>query len=340
MVKIKDIAERCGVSIATVSKALHGTSDLNPKTVEYVRSVAKEMGYIPNASARLLKTNRSYNIGVLFVDSTSSGLEHEYFSSILNSIKNESENHGYDITFISHHFGSNLGGNKVTFYEHAKYRNVDGVIIASVDFKDPEVIQLVDSEIPTVTIDYLFDGKSSVVSDNIQGVREIVNYLVKCGHKKIAFITGEDTSVTRNRVTSFYRTCDENGIKVRDEYVKRGKYHVPKESGIATRELLALEDRPTVIMYPDDYSLLGGITEIEKKGLSIPDDISIVGYDGIKLSRLLRPELTTFVQNSTEIGIQATKKLIEIIEHPKSSYSESIPIQGKLQIGKTVKDIN
>ena len=340
MVKIKDIAERCGVSIASVSKALHGTSDLNPNTAEYIRNVAKEMGYVPNASARLLKTNRSYNIGVLFVDSTSSGLEHEYFSSILNSIKNESENHGYDITFISHHFGNNQAGGHLTFYEHAKYRNVDGVIIASVDFKDPEVIQLVESDIPTVTIDYLFDGKSSVVSDNIQGVREIVNYLVDCGHKRIAFITGEDTSVTRNRVTSFYRTCDERGIKVREDYIKRGKYHVPKDSGLATRELLSLDEKPTVIMYPDDYSLLGGVTEIEKSGMSIPDDISIVGYDGIKLSRLVRPELTTFVQNSTEIGIQAARKLIEIIEHPKSSYSESIPIQGKLQIGKTVKKIN
>ena len=85
MVKIKDIAEQCGLSIASVSKALHGESDLNPKTAEYIRNVAREMGYIPNASARLLKTNKSYNIGVLFVDDTSSGLGHEYFSSILNS---------------------------------------------------------------------------------------------------------------------------------------------------------------------------------------------------------------------------------------------------------------
>ncbi len=335
MVKIKDIAERCGVSIASVSKALHGTSDLNPNTAEYIRNVAREMGYIPNASARLLKTNRSYNIGVLFVDDTSSGLEHEYFSSILNSIKDESEKQGYDITFISHHFGKD----HLSFFEHAKYRNVDGVIIASVDFKDPEVIELIESDIPTVTIDYVFDGKSSVISDNIQGVREIVNYLVQCGHRKIAFITGEDTSVTRNRITSFYKTCEANGITVRDNYVKRARYHLPKESGIATRELLALDDRPTVIMYPDDYSLLGGITEIEKEGLLIPDDISIVGYDGIKLSRLLRPELTTFVQNSTEIGVQAAKKLIEIIEQPKLSFSESIPILGHLQKGKTVKEI-
>lgn len=335
MVKIKDIAEKCGLSIASVSKALHGDSDLNPKTAEYIRSVAKEMGYIPNASARLLKTNRSYNIGVLFVDETNSGLEHEYFSSILNSIKDEAEKHGYDITFISHHFGKN----ELTFYEHAKYRNVDGVIIASVDFKDEEVIRLVDSEIPTVTIDYDFNGKSSVVSDNIQGVRDIVDYLVKMGHRKIAFITGEDTSVTQKRLASFYRTCAEHGIEVKDEYIKRGRYHVPKVSGTATRELLALPERPTVIMYPDDYSLLGGATEIEKNKLTIPGDISIVGYDGIKLSRLLRPEITTYVQNSQEIGIQAIRKLIDLIENPKTALAERISVKGGLQIGRTVKEL-
>ena len=336
MVKIKDIADKCGLSIASVSKALHGKSDLNPKTAEYIRNVAKEMGYVPNASARLLKTNRSYNIGVLFVDETSSGLEHEYFASMLNSIKDESEKLGYDITFISHHFGRN----PLTFYEHAKYRNVDGVIIASVDFKDPEVVKLVESEIPTVTIDYVFNDRSSVISDNIQGVKDIVDYLVKMGHTKIAFIAGDDTSVTQKRLTSFYRTCAEHGIEVPDDFVKKGRYHIPQISGAATRELLALHERPTVIMYPDDYSLLGGITEIEKQGLKIPDDISIVGYDGIKLSRLLRPVITTYVQNSIEIGIQATRMLVDLIENPKTALAERVSVKGGLQIGKTVKDLN
>lgn len=336
MVKIKDVAERCGLSIASVSKALHGNSDLNPKTAEYIRSVAKEMGYVPNASARLLKTNKSHNIGVLFVDETSSGLEHEYFASMLNAIKDQAEELGYDITFISHRFNESF----LTFYEHAKYRNVDGVIIASVDFKDPEVVKLVESEIPTVTIDYDFNGKSSVVSDNIQGEKDIVDYLAKMGHKKIAFIKGDDTSVTQKRVASFYRACKDNNIDVKEEYVKQGRYHIPKVSGAITRELLELKERPTVIMYPDDYSLLGGITEIERQGLKIPNDISVVGYDGIKLSRLLRPIVTTYVQNSIEIGKQSIRKLVEMIENPKTAIAEVITVKGTLQEGQTVKKIN
>ena len=335
MVRIKDIAQKCGLSIASVSKALSGKSDLNPKTVEYICQVAKEMGYIPNATARALKTNRSYNLGILFVDTTSSGLEHEYFSAILNDIKVESEKNGFDITFISNHVGKDT----LTYYEHAKYRNCDCVIIASVDFHNPEVIRLVESEIPTVTIDYEFNGRSSVVSDNIQGIKDIVEYVVSLGHKKIAYIHGEDTDVTQKRVASFYRTCMDNGITVNEEYVKEGRYHIPKLSGIATRELLELEDRPTCIIYPDDYSLLGGMTEIEKHGLKIPEDISIVGYDGIRLSRLLRPELTTFVQDTKQIGILATRKLVDIIENPKASIPERILVKGRLQVGKTVKAV-
>ena len=169
---------------------------------------------------------------------------------------------------------------------------------------------------------------------------DIVNYLAKMGHKKIAFIKGDETSVTQKRVSSFYRACEENGIQVKEEYVKEGRYHLPKVSAIATRELLALKDRPTVIIYPDDYSLLGGITIIEKNGLRIPDDISIVGYDGIKLSRLIRPIITTYVQDSVEIGRQSARKLIEIIENPKSSIPEQMIIKGWLQEGQTVKDIN
>ena len=90
-------------------------------------------------------------------------------------------------------------------------------------------------------------------------------------------------------------------------------------------------------MYPDDYSLLWGITEIEKHGLKIPEDISIVGYDGIKLSRLLRPIITTYVQNSTEIGIQATKKLIGLIENPKITIVDRTLVSGRLQTGETVR---
>ena len=102
MPSLKDLAKECGVSVATVSKALNDQPDISPATRERVRAAAHRMGYLPNAAARSLKTNRTYNLGVLFVDERQSGLTHEYFSAVLDSFKVEAEKHGYDITFINH----------------------------------------------------------------------------------------------------------------------------------------------------------------------------------------------------------------------------------------------
>ncbi len=336
MVTIKDISKRCGVSAATVSKALNGYPDIGEETAEYIRSVAKEMGYLPNATARALKTNRSNNLGVLFVDQTHCGLTHEYFSSVLNSFKVEAESRGFDVTFIS----KNIGRFEMSYYEHCKYRNCDGVVIASVNFKDPDVVELVSSEIPTVTIDHVFDNRTAILSDNIECIRQLVHYLYECGHRRIAYIHGEDTSVTQKRLASFHRTCAELGIETPDEYVKQAFYHDPKASGLATRELLSLPVRPTCIMYPDDFSFIGGMNEIERHGLEIPDDISVVGHDGIYLSEVLRPRLTTLKQDTETLGKKAAEKLIEAIVSPKTYIPQQLTVPTYLVEGRTVKKLN
>ena len=335
MVTIKDISKRCGVSAATVSKALNGYTDIGEETAEYVRNVAKEMGYLPNATARALKTNRSNNIGVLFVDQTHCGLTHEYFSSVLNSLKEEAESRGFDITFIS----KNIGQFQMSYYEHCRYRHCDGVVIASVNFKDPDVIELVNSEIPTVTIDHVFDNRTAILSDNVECICNMVRYLYKCGHRRIAYIHGEDTSVTQKRLASFYKTCLELGIDVPEEYIRGAVYHDPKASGLATRELLELAVRPTCIMYPDDFSFIGGMNEIERHGLEIPDDISVVGHDGIYLSQVLRPRLTTLKQDTETLGKEAAVKLIEAIVSPKTFIPQQVVVNAQLIEGRTVKNL-
>ncbi len=335
MVTIKDISKRCGVSAATVSKALNGYKDIGEETAEYVRNVAKEMGYLPNAAARALKTNRSNNIGVLFVDQTHCGLTHEYFSSVLNSFKEEAESRGFDITFIS----KNIGTFQMSYYEHCKYRNCDGVVIASIDFKDPDVIELVNSEIPTVTIDHVFDNRTAILSDNVDCIGKLLHYIYDNGHRRIAYIHGEDTSVTQKRLASFYKQCMSLGLEVLQDYVQPALYHDPKSSGLATRKLLSLPVPPTCIMYPDDFSIIGGINEIEKQGLSIPDDISVAGHDGIYLSQVLRPRLTTLKQNTKLLGKEAAAKLIEAIESPKTYIPQQVVVPTQLVEGKSVKNI-
>jgi LacI family transcriptional regulator len=335
MVTMKDVASKCGVSLATVSKALNGYADIGSDTTELVRATARDMGYLPNSAARALKTNRSYNMGVLFVDKTRSGLAHEYFSSVLNSLKVEAERLGYDITFIS----KDIGNFKMDYYEHARYRNCDGVVIASVDFADPDVIRLVESDLPVVTIDHVFNNRTAILSDNVGSLEEIVKAVYDKGHRKIAFIHGEDTAVTQKRLGTFYKSCMKLGIDVPDEYVKAALYHDPKLSGLATRELLALKNRPTCILYPDDFSFLGGMTELERQGLRIPEDISVVGYDGILLSQALRPRLTTFRQDAENIGREAAARLVDEIETPKTFVPTQVIVSGFLLAGETVKQI-
>jgi len=332
VITLKQLSEICGTSVSTVSKAINGRPDVNPETAERIRQIANSLGYHPNAAARSLKTNRSYNIGVLFADH----INHEYFANVLDSIRDTAMDFGYDITFIC----NRIGTSKMSFYRHAAYRNCDGVVIAQARFEDPFIAELVVSDLPIVVIDHVFSGCVSVMSENVRSMVEIIRYVAGMGHRKIAFIHGEERGfVTQERIAGFYKGCMEQGIRIPEEYIFKGKYHQPKESGLATRALLSLPSPPTCILYPDDYSYLGGLSEIEKHGLSVPQDISAVGYDGIHLSELLRPKLTTYRQNAEEIGKVSVIKLIERIEQPDMDKEEHIIIKGSLQLGDTVRRI-
>ena len=333
MVSMKDIALRCGVSVATVSKALNGQRDIGEETRIRIEQAAKEMGYMTNAAARALKTNRTYHLGVLFVDERRSGLGHEYFSTMLESFKVEAESRGYDITFINH----NVGGKRSTYLQHCRYRSVDGVIIACVDFTDEQVRELVDSGIPLVTIDHVFDNRLAILSDNVNGLEALVHYIYEKGHRKIAFLHGENTAVTRRRLTGFHRACEELGLQIPEAYIRECVYHDPNRCAEATRELLELPDRPTCIIFPDDFSYIGGLRVLNEYGLRIPEDISTVGYDGIHLAKVLN--LTTYSQNTEQIGKTAADLLIRLIEHPKTTEIDRIMISGSLLQGTSVKDI-
>ncbi len=336
MVTITDISKACGVSRATVSKALNGAPDVAPRTAQRIREKARQLGYLPNATARALKVGRSYNIGVLFSDATGGGISHEYFSRILESVKAEAEALGYDITFIS----KDLGAMQMDYYEHAKYRSCDGVVIASADFTDPAIMRLAMSEIPTVTLDYTFDSRTSILSDNVRGMETLVRFVYENGHRKLAFIHGEITSVTQKRIASFKKTCAELGIPVPPEYIRPAVYHDPRSSGLATRALLELNERPTCIFYPDDLSFLGGMSELERHGISIPKDMSVVGYDGIPLSQVLRPRLSTYRQAAERMGQEAARRLVEQIEHPDTWLPQQITVEGELLRGDTVRRLD
>lgn len=333
MVSMKDIAQRCGVSVASVSKALNGQQDIGAETRERILRTADEMGYLTNSAARALKTNRTYHIGVLFVDERRSGLAHEYFSAVLNSLKEEAEARGYDITFINRH----AGNKSTTYLQHCRYRSLDGVVIACVDFDDPQVLELATSSLPVVTIDHVFNNRMAVVSDNVSGTEALVRHVYEQGHRRIAFIHGERTAVTENRLIGFYRACEELGVDVPEAYVIEGVYHDPDRCGELTQVLLELPEPPTCILLPDDFSAIGGLNAIQKIGLRVPEDISVTGYDGIHLASVMHPRLTTYYQDTDTLGRTAAAKLIELIEKPRTALLDRVIISGTLREGQSVR---
>ena len=330
---MKDVALACNVSVATVSKALNNHNDISEAKREEIKKKAKEMGYFPNISARALKTNRTYSIGVLFVDEARSGLTHDYFVAVLESFKVTAEKKGYDITFLN---CNKSRSNRLSYLEHARFRGFDGVVIACIDFSDPEVMELVESDIPVVTIDHLFNNRISIVSDNIKGMRDLLTYIYNHGHRKIAYIHGMESAVTSSRLSSFYKTAEELGLVIPDEYVKEAGYRDTDMTAKRTRELLDLKEPPTCIIFPDDYAAFGGINAIKKRGLRIPQDISVAGYDGIRVARQIEPAITTLAQNTKKLGRYAAEKLIGLIEKPKTTLIEQVIVQGELLEGATV----
>ena len=336
MVSLKDISADCGVSIATVSKALNNKSDIGEETKARVMESARRLGYFPNLAAKSLKTNRTQNIGVLFADAAQSGLTHDYFSFVLDSFKRAVERKGYDITFIN---SSKDGENRMTYLDRCRSRGFDGIVVASILFDDPEVQELVQSDVPMVTIDYALDNRTVVISDNAKGMRDLFQYIYGRGHRRIAYIHGEDCVVTANRLNSFLDSAQERGLTIPDAYMRMAPYRDTAAAFRRTEELLALPEPPTCILYPDDYASFGGMRAIRQAGLRIPDDISIAGYDGTRLAENLEPALTTIQQDTEEIGRIAAEQLVEIIEHPQEDTQQVFTVEGKLFEGATVRDL-
>lgn len=335
MVSMKDIAMVCGVSVATVSKALNDQSDIGKETKKRIRQAAEEMGYSPNTAAKMLKTNRSYNIGVLFNHEDYSGLTHDYYAFVLDSLKRTVEEKGYDITFVN----TSKGRAKATSYlEHCRSRGFDGVAIVCTDFYSPEILQLVGGGIPVVTLDHLFNNVSAVMSNNVKGMHDLLTYIYKKGHRRVAYIHGLDSAVTQSRLSSFYRTAAQLGMTIPDEYIRESPYRDTKGACAETKKLLALQEPPTCIVYPDDFSAFGGYNALQELGLRVPDDISIAGYDGIRIARHIEPTLTTLRQDTEELGRLVGEKLVSLIEYPKTTLVETLVVEGHVFEGNSVKE--
>lgn len=331
MVTLKMIAEETGLSVAAVSKALNHMPGISEKNAVRVRECAKRLNYYPNGAAQTLKTQRSYNIGVVYQNE----LDHEYFSSMLTAVRDTAEAAGYDLTFLS-----NRGISEYGYAAHAMRRNCDGVLVCNGNIDQDDLERLASSPLPVVSVEREFDGRTSVWSDNTAGMEDIVDYVAKRGHSRIAFIHGEMGQVTSERLGSFLAACAKRGIKVPDGYIVPARFQNPKESGLAVRGLMALPEPPTCVLFPDDISYLGGLTELERLGKSVPQDVSCVGYDGALISQILRPQLVTYRQDAEAMGRAVVRELFAAIEQGTSYDPHKLIVPGSLLPGTTVKDLS
>ena len=256
---------------------------------------------------------------------------HEYFSSLFDELRLEAERNGYDLTFISR--GGSSEGN---YYEHARQRSLDGVIVVQADFESAGIIRLATSSIPTVIVDHVYDGVDCVTSDNRKSMEQIVRHVYARGHRRIAFIQGEKGAVSRERLAGFYKICAELGIRVPVDYVCEGHFHNPADCVKFIQGLLQQKEKPTCVLCPDDYSCLGALWLLDAQGIKVPQDISLVGFDGIMLSQMIAPRLTTYCQDTQRIAREVFSLLIDSIEYPDNHIPKQVTVTGKLIEGETV----
>jgi LacI family transcriptional regulator len=316
-VTIRQLARISGVSIGTVSRALNGYSDVNPDTRERIMRLARELDYTPAAAARSLVTQRSHLVGVFL--ETGEGhpdpFGNPFFYEVLVGLKNAIGAAGYDLLlFASERPGNGYGEH--SFLKRARHHNVAGVVLMDVDPDDAEVRRLTRSDLPCVGVDVELVGPQTeyVTSDNAAGIGMAMRHLHDLGHRRIATITGLlDTRPGADRLRAYRSEMQALGLAYRDEYVAYGDFYV--ESGHqAMARLVALPEPPTAVVAASDLMALGAIRAVAEAGGSVPNDVSVVGFDDIQLAGHVHPSLTTLRQDKPGLGAEAGRALLALID--------------------------
>ena len=311
-VDIREVALRCGVSAATVSRALNGRPDVSAATRARVAAVAGELGYLPNSQARALARRRSEIVGLLWDTSylRTKG-RHPFLQDVLVGLKTALAETGYSLLLLSPR-----GGDVDAFARTAAQHGLDGVVLMSVDDHLPAVEALVASGRPCVGLDLPVTGAraSWVTSDGLRGGALVAEHLPELGHRRIATITGPQHLLpARERYDGFRAALAAAGAPLDPELVVPGDFFL--DSGeAAMRRLLALPSPPTAVFAAGDEMALGAVRACGAAGRRVPDDVSVVGYDDLEAAALVLPGLTTVAQDPFAIGRAALELLLELMD--------------------------
>ena len=305
---IRDVAERAGVSIATVSRVLNDRADVSVETRERVREVARSVGYSADPAARALATQRTRLVGVVVGDNAGHrDLSLVFFGKVLAAISRRLAHAEYEALLQA--------------IDGGVQHRFDAAILIGLDGDDPLVAELSDRDIPLVGVDVRISGGRSafVGSDHADGVRLALAHLYALGHRRIAHLAGAaNTLAGADRIAAFRRETDRLGLALSDEYVREGDFS--SASGYReTCSVLALPERPTAIVAASDLMALAALQAIRDVGLEPATDVAIVGFDDLEAAALAHPPLTTIRQDRQELGTVAAERAIELIEDPEAS---------------------
>jgi LacI family transcriptional regulator len=305
---IKDVAKRAGVGIATVSRTLHGSSQVSPETAARVLKVVEELGYQPNTTAQSLVSGRSLMLGLVVSDITN-----PFFPELVKGFEDVALQNGYDVLVASTNYDP---ARTALCVRRMIERKIDGVAIMTSEVDPSLTDTLARRKVPLVFLDVGRVGKgvSNVRVDYGEGIAQAVEHLSGLGHHRIAFISGPNllASARERRDMFITRLQDPCSGPRREILIEEGNHRV--DGGLdAMRRLLERDPRPTAVIASNDLTAIGAMRAIRQQGLRVPEDISVVGFDDIQMAEFTEPPLTTVRLLRTEVARLACDALLQSI---------------------------
>ncbi|MBX7175109.1 MAG: LacI family transcriptional regulator [Pyrinomonadaceae bacterium] len=308
--RIKDVALEAGVSTATVSHVINQTKFVTNETRQKVLDAVEKLNFYPNAHARTLASGRSNIIGLLISD-----ISNPFFPELVKSIESEAFEQGFNIMLFNTNYDPDRAAGYVRRLIELK---VAGVALMTAELEPALIDELKRKEVRAVFNDLgiVSEHISNIVLDYSAGIHEAVRHLVSLGHKRIAHIAGSSqirSGVIRRE--AFVEAIDKYLPGTKEKLIFEGDFRF--ESGrSAAHGILGLKELPTAIVVANDMMALGAMQELKAKGIKIPQDISIIGFDDIAFASLAEPALTTVCSPRVEIGRRAIEALIQTIKIP------------------------
>lgn len=308
---IRTVASAAGVSVATVSRVMNKLPTVDAQLSKKVWDAVHKLGYVPNRQARALVSGRSKLLGVIISDITN-----PFFPELIQGFEDKAIDVGYEALIGSTNHDLQRMQHCV---QRMLERQVEGVAVMTFGIEEPLLQRLSSEGIPMVFIDVAPRKKNiSVIHVNYdQGIREAVQHLAALGHRRIGYIRGPHGLHSADaRLKAFLSATERLGIRVPDMCIFQGD-HTAEGGSRGVEHLLSLKQRPTAVMCSNDVSALGAMHAIFRAGLSIPDDISLIGFDDIKVTEYVRPAMTTIRMSGRDIAASAVYALLNPGTAPK-----------------------